>query len=213
MLMAKTKVRSRLHLYGEGVGDVPPPRRFGGGGEGEQPFDAVSAVRWGVVMFLVAITMMFGALAVIYLLRLPVRAAFPFELPRLSWVSTAVILISSISMQYALHAARHQNRLGLCRGLGITFALGCLFLTLQLLSWLIVKRSASEGIFTGLFYLFTGLHGAHLLGGVIFLAYLFYRALRDTGLLSNPLLVEMGTLYWHFLGALWVALFILMQVR
>ena len=213
MLMAKTKVRSRVRLYGEGVGDVPPPHRFGGGGEGEQPFDAVSAVRWGVVIFLVAITMMFGALAVIYLLRLPVRAAFPFELPRLSWVSTAVILISSISMQYALHAARHQNRLGLCRGLGITFALGCLFLTLQLLSWLIVKRSASEGIFTGLFYLFTGLHGAHLLGGVIFLAYLLYRALRKTHLPSDALLVEMGTLYWHFLGALWVALFILMQVR
>jgi heme/copper-type cytochrome/quinol oxidase subunit 3 len=59
---------------------------------------------------------MFAALAAIYLLRLPVRAAFPFELPPISWVSTAVILISSISMQYALHAARHQNRLGLCRG-------------------------------------------------------------------------------------------------
>jgi cytochrome c oxidase subunit 3 len=212
MAMAKTKVRSRSSSHGRG-GDMPPPYRFGGEGGSEPPFDAASATRWGMVMFLAAIAIMFAALAAIYLLRLPVRGAFPFELPPISWVSTMVILISSISMQYALHAARHQNRLGLCRGLGITFALGCLFLTLQLWSWFIVKQSAAEGIFTGLFYLFTGLHGAHLLGGLIFLAYLLYRALRDTHLLSDTLLVEMGTLYWHFLDALWVALFILMQVR
>jgi cytochrome c oxidase subunit 3 len=192
---------------------MPPLYRFGGEGGSEPPFDAASATRWGVVMFLAAIAIMFTALAAIYLLRLPVRAAFPFELPPISWVSTAVILISSISMQYALHAARHQHSVGLRWGLALTLALGCLFLTLQVLSWWMIRQSAAEGIFTGLFYLFTGLHGAHLLGGLVFLAYLLYRALRDTHLLSDTLPVEMGALYWHFLDALWVALFILMQVR
>ncbi|MEN3002418.1 MAG: cytochrome c oxidase subunit 3 [Armatimonadota bacterium] len=211
--MAKTKVRARSPLRGEGIGGARPPYRFGGGDGNEPSYDPVSAVRWGMRLFLIAITMMFGALAMVYLLRLPARADFPFELPRISWLSTAVILISSLSMQYALVAARRGRLRGLRNGLALTFALGGLFLMLQVMSWLALQQGVAANIFSGLFYLFTGLHGLHLLGGLVFLAYLLYGALRNAYHPNNLLPVEMGALYWHFLGALWVALFALMHVR
>ncbi|GBC93687.1 putative cytochrome c oxidase subunit 3 [bacterium HR15] len=211
--MTKAKARARSSLRGQGVGDVRPPYRFGGGDGSEPAYDPANAVRWGVRLFLVAVTMMFGALAMVYLLRLPARADFPFELPRISWLSTAVILISSFSMQSALHAARRGHSAGLRHGLLLTFALGWLFLGLQLMSWFALKQSVSASIFSGLFYLFTGLHGLHLLGGLVFLGYLLYGAMRHAYRLDNLLLLEMGALYWHFLDALWVALFALMHVR
>jgi cytochrome c oxidase subunit 3 len=164
-------------------------------------------------LFLLAITMMFGALAAIYLFRLPARADFPFELPKISWFSTAVILLSSVSMQFALHAARQGRLAGLRSGLLFTFALGWLFLAFQLISWSVIKGQIDMNLFSGLFYLFTGLHGLHLLGGLVFLAYLLYSAMRTAERVENLLPFEMGTLYWHFLGALWVALFALMHVR
>ncbi len=222
MAMAKTKERypppsgsprkrGEPSRTGSDSGDWLPPYRFEGGGE--PSFDPVSAVRWGVRLFLVAIAMMFGALAVIYLVRLPARADFPFELPRISWLSTAVILISSVSMQYALNAARRRYSKGLRRGLALTFALGWLFLILQVMSWFALQQSMTASIFSGLFYLFTGLHGLHLLGGLVFLAYLLYGAVRHAYEEANLLPVEMGALYWHFLDALWVALFALMHVH
>jgi len=211
--MTKTKVRTRLSLRGQGVGDARPPYRFGGGDSSEPSYDPVNAVRWGVWLFLVAVTMMFGALAMVYLLRLPARAEFPFELPRISWLSTIVILISSLSMQAAMNAARHGRLTGLRGGLMLTFVLGWLFLGLQLMSWFALKQSASASIFSGLFYLFTGLHGLHLLGGLVLLGYLLYGVMRNAYRPDNLLPLEMGTLYWHFLDALWVALFALMHVR
>lgn len=212
--MAKTKVRSRSSLPSRGVGDVRPPYRFNGGSGNEPPsYEPANAVRWGVWLFLAAVTMMFGALAMIYLLRLPVRADFPFELPRISWFSTAVILISSVSMQFALNAARRGRLKSLQYGLALTFALGWLFLVLQVMSWFAVKQSVAASIFSGLFYLFTGLHGLHLLGGLLFLAYLLYGAMRLSYRPNNLLPLEMGTLYWHFLDVLWLALFALMHVR
>ncbi|MCS7066980.1 MAG: cytochrome c oxidase subunit 3, partial [Fimbriimonadales bacterium] len=152
--MTKTKVRVRSSLRGQGAGEVRPPYRFGGGDDSEPSHDPVSAVRWGMWLFLVAVTMMFGALAMIYLLRLPARADFPFELPRISWLSTAIILISSVSMQSAMNAARRGRPSRLRHGLALTFALGGLFLALQVMSWFALKQSVTASIFSGLFYLF-----------------------------------------------------------
>ncbi len=211
--MAKTRVRNRSSLRDRGVGDVRPPYRFDGGEGSESGGDPQSMVRLGMKMFLVAITMMFAALAAIYLVRLPVRADFPFELPRVCWFSTAVILISSLSMQAALKAARRQQLMHLRRWLALTFALGWLFLMLQLIGWFSLHQGAQANLYSGLFYLFTGLHGLHLLGGLVFLAWLLYQAMRSPAPPADLLPIEMGALYWHFLDALWVALFTLMHVR
>jgi heme/copper-type cytochrome/quinol oxidase subunit 3 len=104
--MTKPKTPARPQGRGIGEGNVPPRYR-GGDGEGhEQPFDRFQAARLGLYIFLGAITTMFGALAVLYLLRTPARAEFVFQMPKLAWFSTALILLSSIPCQMALNAAR-----------------------------------------------------------------------------------------------------------
>lgn len=212
--MARTKVRPKPGRGSFGPGTDVPLRRYGGGDSGEPTPDPTSTVRLGMYIFLAAVLMMFGAIGAIFLYRLPVRADFPFTVPPVSWVSTAVILISSIFCQHALNSAR-QNRLqGVRVGLMLTLMLGVLFLGLQGVSWIALAQQIQQtgnNIFTGLFYVFTALHGAHLLGGLAFLSYLLLTALRQS--LPSTLQIEMGTLYWHFMGVLWTALFALMLVR
>lgn len=157
--------------------------------------------------------MMFGAIGAIFLSRLPVRADFPFRVPTVSWISTTVLLISTIFCQYALHSARQSRISGLRKGLLGTLALGILFLVLQGVSWMEIARqiqTTGNNIFTGLFYVFTALHGGHLLGGLVFLGFLTYRVMARAQV--DALKVELGTLYWHFLGILWLGLFALMLI-
>ena len=93
--MTKLKTPARPQGRGVGEGNVPPRYR-GGDGEGhEQPFDRFQAARLGLYIFLGAITTMFGALAVLDLLRTPARADFAFQMPKLAWISTALRPIPS----------------------------------------------------------------------------------------------------------------------
>lgn len=141
------------------------------------------------------------------------RADFPFHVPTASWISTTVLLISSVFCQYALNSARQTRILGVRNGLLGTLALGILFLALQGVSWMELARqiqATGNNIFTGLFYVFTALHGAHLLGGLVFLGFLTYSVMVWAQV--DALKVELGTLYWHFLGILWAGLFALMLI-
>ncbi|MDT7960651.1 MAG: cytochrome c oxidase subunit 3 [Armatimonadota bacterium] len=211
-----TKLKTPVRPQGRGIGEGNvPPRYRGGDGEGhEQPFDRFQAARLGLYIFLGAITTMFGALAVLYLLRTPVRADFAFQMPKLAWFSTALILLSSIPCQMALNAARAEHLRGVSRGLLLTLMLGVLFLTSQLGSWGEIAQQlqgAPAHFFTAMFYVISAIHGLHLLGGLVFVAILLYRA--QVAQQVNPQLVELGAIYWHFLGILWAALFAVMLIK
>jgi cytochrome c oxidase subunit 3 len=212
--MTKLKTPARPQGRGVGEGNVPPRYR-GGDGEGhEQPFDRFQAARLGLYIFLGAITTMFGALAVLYLLRTPARAEFAFQMPKLAWFSTALILLSSIPCQMALNAARAEQPRGVWRGMLLTLMLGALFLALQLGSWGEVARQlqgAPAHFFTAMFYVISAIHGLHLLGGLVFVAILLYQA-QVAGRV-NVQSVELGATYWHFLGILWAALFGVMLIK
>jgi cytochrome c oxidase subunit III len=212
--MTKLKTPARPQGRGIGEGNVPPRYR-GGDGEGhEQPFDRFQAARLGLYIFLGAITTMFGALAVLYLLRTPARAEFVFQMPKLAWFSTALILLSSIPCQMALNAARVENRRGVWRGMLLTLMLGALFLALQLGSWGEIARQlqgAPAHFFTAMFYVISAVHGLHLLGGLVFVAMLLYQV--QVLQRADAQLVELGAIYWHFLGVLWAVLFGVMLIK
>lgn len=214
--MVKTKVRPQVRRGGGNIGEEPPIPRYRRDEGDDQPFDPASSARLGMYIFLGALLMMFGAIALVFLLRLPARDAFPFDLPKTTWVSTAIILISSVVCQYALNSARQCPPRGVTTGLSLTLAMGLLFLGLQGVSWVeIAQQIAKTGnnVFTGLFYVFTALHGFHLLGGIAFIAWLLASVMR-LGWRPNHLLpLELGTLYWHFMGILWLMLFGVMLIR
>ncbi|GIV06458.1 MAG: cytochrome-c oxidase [Fimbriimonadales bacterium] len=212
--MAKLKSRSQVYSRGVGEGNLPPRYRGDEGGGEDAPFDRFQAARLGLYIFLGALTTMFGALAVLYLLRVSAHPEFTFQLPKLSWFSTAIILLSSIPCQGALNAARSGNPIGVWRGLMLTLMLGALFLALQLGSWGEIARQlqgAPVYFFPAMFYVISAAHGLHLLGGLLFVGYLLYQA--HVRRLLNPNYVELGAIYWHFLGVLWAVLFGVMLIK
>lgn len=212
--MAKLKLRPQVHGRGISETNLPPPYRGDDGEGSEQPHDHFQSARLGLYIFLGALTMMFGALALLYLLRTPVREAFAFQMPKLSWLSTAVILLSSVPCQMALNAARAGSVVGVWRGTALTLGLGVLFLAMQAGSWGEVARQlqgAPAHFFSAMFYVISAVHGLHLLGGLVFVGYLLYQAYVRR--VVNPQAVELGAIYWHFLGILWAALFAVMLIK
>jgi cytochrome c oxidase subunit III len=209
--------------------DFDPGGGGGGGGGGDddneaehaRPQNAPGAGRLAMQLVLVSISVLFITIAIVYFLRsrTPIRWE-PVGVPGFLWLSTALILASSWTLEAARRAFARLQVSEYAWWVLITFFLGLGFLISQLLS---LRQLIAQGIYlrrnphSSLFYLVTGAHGLHLLGGMIALFYLIVRASLATGDVRAELgrqrtLMSVSTLYWHFLDALWVALFILLFV-
>jgi cytochrome c oxidase subunit 3 len=134
--------------------------------------------------------------------------------PHSLWLSTLVILASSVTMQMALNAIRRDDEARLLRFLRITFTLGILFLCLQTVNWLEFYRAIPPGTnFSGVylagFYILTSLHALHVLGGLIPLALVIVHAKHGKYSRNFHPGVRYSTVYWHFLDIIWIVLFII----
>jgi cytochrome c oxidase subunit 3 len=163
--------------------------------------------RLGLLIACGSILAFFAALVVAFYWRSSTPPFWaPIALPRTLWLSTAIILVSSVTFE----AARRTYRRGLhriaARLLVVTACLGAAFLASQLSAWLnLVRRGyyLAQNPYSSFFYMFTGLHAAHLIGGLIALFIVVLgRTRRET--------VDTVAYYWHFLGVLWIALFVIL---
>jgi cytochrome c oxidase subunit 3 len=161
-----------------------------------------------------SIVILFAALTSAYIVREAEGNWVKFELPSLFWFSTACILLSSVFMNNALVAARKNNFKGISIALGITLILGIFFVIGQFLGW---KALVHDGIFfagnksnpSGSFlYVITGLHVAHLIAGLIYLFVVFTKSIKNRYNAAHLMSLELCATYWHFLGGLWVYLFL-----
>jgi cytochrome c oxidase subunit III len=165
---------------------------------------------------MVGMVMMFAGLSSGYIVRQAESNWQVFELPSIFYVSTALIVLSSFSMQWAFIAVKKDHLAGLRIGLFITLGLGLAFAFTQFISW---SNLVDQGIFftgnpSGSFlYVLTGLHLAHLAGGIIYLMFITTRSIQGRYHSANYLPVELGTIFWHFLDALWVYLFIFLLIN
>ncbi len=161
-----------------------------------------------------AIIMMFAALTSAYIVRHSQQNWLEFNLPKVFWYSTAVIILSSVTMHLSLKAFLARERLRYRLLLGATALLGVLFAVLQGFGFydlysrgiqIIGEGSNPSASFLGVI---TGLHVVHVLGGVIALLIVFIKAYstRVKSYDSTPL--EILSVYWHFVDILWVYLFI-----
>jgi cytochrome c oxidase subunit 3 len=137
--------------------------------------------------------------------------------PSSLWLSTLVIIVSSITIQLALNAVRRDDEKKLVRYLAITTALGLLFLILQAYNWYEFYKAIDpaykiEGAWLGMFYTLTGLHAAHVIGGLIPLAVTTWNAKHSRYSRNYHPGVRYTTLYWHFLDVIWIALFITLKL-
>jgi cytochrome c oxidase subunit 3 len=174
--------------------------------------------RLGVWVAISSILMLFVALTSAYIVRSASSNDWQrIAMPKVLWLSTGLILISSVTMEISRRSLKDQNNAGYSRWLVITVALGLAFLATQLFAW---RQLVRQGIYmasnpyNSFFYLFTAAHGLHLLGGILALAYLLLRTTkkRDTveGELRRVGAAGAATIYWHFMFGLWVALFMLL---
>jgi cytochrome c oxidase subunit III len=159
--------------------------------------------RIGMWVFLASIVMLFTSLSSAYIVRSGnIYDWFPIAVPRVMFGSTALLLLSSVSMELA---RRQLSRMYLL----LTTILGVSFICSQLIGW---RQLASQGIYlsshphSSFFYLLTGAHAVHVAGGILGLGVLW---LRSRTRLEAPL-VSAVSIYWHFMDALWIYLFLLL---
>jgi cytochrome c oxidase subunit 3 len=167
---------------------------------------------------LAGILMMFAALTSAYVLRQsggqssgPIWGAI--QMPAMLWVTTAVLIASSVTLEMARRALGRSAFTGFKRLMLVTTALGFGFLVGQVIVW---RQLASQGIYlsssphSSFFYVLTSLHGLHLLGGVVGLAYVTVRGYQFNYGPARRTAVDVTARYWHFMDGLWVYLFLLL---
>lgn len=158
-----------------------------------------------------SIIMMFAGLTSAFIVKSSQASWQLVKLPMEFWYSTAVILISSITMQMALRAFK-QREMSRYRSLVITTTiLGILFVVLQWVGfqWLWSKGVRLTGSGAGQFlYVIAGLHALHVIGGVVALVVRVIKAFIGSTRSYNSVPVEVVSTYWHFVDILWLYLLI-----
>ncbi|MBA2582027.1 MAG: cytochrome c oxidase subunit 3 [Bacteroidetes bacterium] len=161
---------------------------------------------------LVSIIMMFAGLTSAYIVRMAEGNWQDFALPQMFYFSTAVLLLSSITMNMAMSAAKRDDMARVKSFIWLTFVLGVAFVGFQFSGW---KDLISQDIyFSGgnasgsYLYVLSGLHLAHVLGGLAALLITGVRALYNIYHSKNLLGLQLCSIYWHFLDFLWIYLFL-----
>ncbi|HJQ26207.1 MAG TPA: cytochrome c oxidase subunit 3 [Blastocatellia bacterium] len=229
----RTTVTTERAVKGATLGASAGRRGPGGGGKppkpggGDEPWppgftrdDAIepSKFRVGMWVGMASILMLFVSLTSAYVLRQSQglgdrRDWLPLQMPRVLWLTTALLLVSSMTIEMARRALR-RNRFGWFRWLiCLTTLLGLAFLAGQLRAWVVL---VGQGVYvyshphSSFFYILTSLHAIHLLGGIVALLIVAVAAMRLRITRTKRNAVDVTVMYWHFMDVLWVYLFVLL---
>ena len=171
--------------------------------------------RIGMLVSLASIAMLFTSLSSAYIVRSgTMNDWFQIPVPRVLYGSTALILLASVSIEIARRKLKNNSAASYSRYLSLTVLLGLGFLASQLFAW---RQLAKQGIYisshphSSFFYLLTGAHAVHVAGGLLGLGFLWLRSRRQA---VDPArrqgMADAVSIYWHFMFALWIYLFLLL---
>jgi cytochrome c oxidase subunit III len=172
----------------------------------------------GMLLFIGSEVMFFAGLFAAYFNARAAAPAWPPEglehviQPNLLVISaTAILIISSVTMQWGVWRIRKGDRVGLNRAVAVTLILGVTFLAMQAYDYFELVTHEGFGINSGiygtLFYTMTGFHGAHVFGGVVGLAVILARGMAGQFSARHHIAVEAVSAYWHFVDVVWIVLF------
>lgn len=179
----------------------------------------VHPLKFSLWLIIISIIMMFAAFTSAYIVRRAEGDWLEYDLPNILLINTIVIVLSSVAMQMAYVAAKHNNLQRLKIMLLLTLGLGVAFLIGQWNGWAILvennvyfggRGSNPAGSFL---YVLTGVHGFHLVTGLIFVALTYMSSLKYKVHSKNLLRIQLCTTYWHFLGGLWLYLYIFLRIN
>jgi cytochrome c oxidase subunit 3 len=161
-----------------------------------------------------SILMMFAGMTSAYIVKRSQASWLMIEIPTMFWYSTATILVSSVTVQLALKALKKREMMNYRRLLAVTALLGVLFIVLQVAGFgqfaaqdIRLVGAGSNASYSFLLAI-SGLHGIHVLGGVVALVVIAIRALNSSTRSYSSVPLEIAATYWHFVDALWIYLFI-----
>ena len=163
---------------------------------------------------IVAICMFFAAFTSAYVVSREKGDWLHFELPQLFYISTAIIIISSVTMNWAWTAAKKENFATIKIASFITLLLGIGFIIFQVLGWreLYQQKIVFAGKYSNAsgsyLYVITCMHILHLVGGLFALIVVFTKSLGNKYNSQNLLGIKLCAIYWHFLDVLWIYLFL-----
>jgi cytochrome c oxidase subunit 3 len=175
----------------------------------ESAFES-SSERIALTLFLVVVGVIFSLLTVSYYVRMELGDWVPMSDPSLLWVNTAFLIVSSILLQLARNTAQGENFLR-ARSFFVGAGLFAIFFVIgQALAWQQLSSSGfnvANGPASAFFYLLTGMHALHIVGGLCVWSKTTLRFFSQAQLESVKHSVELCTTYWHFLLVLWVFIF------
>ncbi|QGM96417.1 cytochrome c oxidase subunit 3 [Methylocystis parvus] len=196
------------YLWREGVLDAPwlqEQEIAAYRGAGGRP----SAAKTGLVVFLGVALCLFSLLTAAFLMRMESYDWRSPPLPRILWFNTGALIVSSVALQLANLAAKDLSRERMRAALRVGTVASLAFLLGQLWAWREMIASgfyASQNPANAFFFLLTGAHALHVLGGLVALV----RAVVQASLKEPPerlaSTVELCAIYWHFLLIVWLLL-------
>ncbi len=226
------KVRRRATLS-SGLGSNGGNKNRGGGGGGNdggddkpgkdscadaEPYNS-NKFRIGMWFLLLIVLMTFGGLigAYIVISSNGVLEWKPFDLPVQIWVSTFLLLTSSVTFKIAQNTLNSKNQEKAKKWFLATTVFGAAFVSSQLLAWLtLVNRGVYvEGNpYASFFYILTAVHAVHVIGGICILGYVVLLTWNKTSsgdeLTKRKSMARVAGWYWHFMDGLWIVLFLLL---
>jgi len=166
--------------------------------------------RIALTLFLVVVCVIFSLLTVTYYLRMDLGDWVPLTDPALLWLNTGLLLLGSVALQRATSLARSERMQDARTAFLAGGALAVAFVAGQCLVWLQLDASelgVASNPSSAFFYLLTGMHAVHLLGGLWVWSRTSFRMFSKFEPAVVRLSIELCTTYWHFLFLLWVLLF------
>ena len=167
----------------------------------------------GLFVFLAVVTSLFSLFISAYMMRMELGDWRPLQEPNLLWFNTASLILSSLALQWASVATKREKFNSVRNGMLIGGFFALAFMAGQLMAW---QELVSAGYLArsnpanAFFYLITGLHALHLLGGLVVWSVATLKLLKGAELAEVGLSVELCAVYWHFLLVIWVILFSLL---
>jgi cytochrome c oxidase subunit 3 len=172
------------------------------------------AARAGLVMLLAVVGVLFALVVSAFLMRAGDADWFAAPPPRLLWFNTALLFVSSFGLEGAARFSARKDPRNAERLLLLGALAACGFIVGQIVAWREFAAAgfgASSNAGNAFFYLMTGLHGVHMLGGLAALAITFAQTQGDILGATARLRLRMCASYWHFLLIVWLFLFALLQ--
>ncbi len=173
-----------------------------------------SPYKVALLFFLAVVTVMFGLFITAYFVRMELDDWRPMPESPLLWLNTALLFLSSITLQWTQNVLKKEHFKKLKIGLVLGALLTVGFVYGQVTVW---GQMQGEGYFlynnpaNAFFYVLTGIHAIHVLGGLFVWTKTIIKYWSGAELEDLKLSTELCALYWHFLLLVWLVLFALIS--